>query len=119
MTKLIATVVLTLSVVCAAQTSRPLPEYEAASLRLTDPGYRGGMIQGGPGSRDPTRIAWRGIPLSSLIMSAYNLRRSQLQYPGWMDATRIDLTAKLPEGTTKADAALMMQRLLAERFKLV
>jgi uncharacterized protein (TIGR03435 family) len=36
-----------------------------------------------------------------------------------MSTTRFDIVAKMPEGSTKADAPKMLQSLLEERFKLV
>jgi uncharacterized protein (TIGR03435 family) len=43
----------------------------------------------------------------------------QISGPGWLDSERYDIVAKVPRGATKAECKLMMQNLLAERFKLM
>ena len=42
----------------------------------------------------------------------------QISGPGWLDSERYDIVAKLPRGATKAEFMVMLQNLLAERFKL-
>jgi uncharacterized protein (TIGR03435 family) len=49
---------------------------------------------------------------------AYGIQRYQLSGPDWMNATRFDISAKLPQGSTREQYRLMLQNLLAERFKL-
>ena len=81
---------------------------------------RGGC-QGGPGTSDPGRITCQNISLSNFVTQAYGLKRYQYitgNYPAWMDDTRFNITAKIPDGATKEDLKIMEQNLLAERFKL-
>ncbi len=56
--------------------------------------------------------------LADLISYAYRVKRYQLSGPGWMNETRWDISAKIPEGQPDDRAPEMMQNLLAERFKL-
>jgi uncharacterized protein (TIGR03435 family) len=57
-------------------------------------------------------------PLSTLIGVAYKVRLDQISGPDWVFTTRYDVQAKLPDGSTEAQAPEMLQTLLAERFKL-
>jgi uncharacterized protein (TIGR03435 family) len=74
---------------------------------------------GGPGTKDPTRIQYENMSLSNLITMAYDLKRYQYSGPSWLETERFDITAKIPEGATREQFRVMMQNLLADRFKLV
>ena len=52
------------------------------------------------------------------MVQAYGVESYQLTIPSSMDNERFDISAKVPEGTTKDQFNLMLQNLLAERFKL-
>jgi uncharacterized protein (TIGR03435 family) len=59
--------------------------------------------------------------LRDLIVAAYKVKDYQVTGPDWMnktDAQRFDITARMPEGSSKDDAAKMLQALLADRFML-
>ena len=96
--------------------------FEAASLKPTaSPGNAQQIMRsmsGGPGSSDPGRFTYTNVTLKLLIEMAYNLKEFQVEGPGWYDSEGYDLIATMPQGTTKEQAAQMMQTLLAERFKL-
>jgi uncharacterized protein (TIGR03435 family) len=53
-----------------------------------------------------------------LMVQAYGVESYQLTIPSSMDNERFEISAKVPEGTTKDQFNLMLQNLLAERFKL-
>lgn len=104
--------------------SAPAPlAFEAASLKPTaDPGSEGRVMRsmkGGPGTSDPGRFTYSNVTLKLLVEQAYNLKEYQVQGPDWIDGEGFDLVATMPPGTSKEQAAEMMQTLLAERFKLV
>lgn len=96
--------------------------FEAASLKATaSPGTAERMMRGmngGPGSSDPGRFTYTNVTLKLLVEMAYNLKEFQVEGPNWIDGEGYDLIATMPQGTTKEQAAQMMQTLLAERFKL-
>lgn len=83
-------------------------------------GGRGNFIflgkKGGPGTQDPGRITWGAATIRDLLVEAYDVKRYQITAPDWVDMVRWEITAKLPEGTTKEQLALMYQSLLADRF---
>ncbi len=105
-----------------AQPAAPPLTFEAASVKPSPPvepgaGIRVGM-RGGPGTNDPGRIAVENFDLRNLISVAYGLNSYQLSAPNLPDAGRFNISATIPEGTTKEQFRLMFQNLLAERFKL-
>jgi uncharacterized protein (TIGR03435 family) len=51
-------------------------------------------------------------------MNAYDVKNFQIEGPAWMATERFDITATLPPDTTKEQFRIMLQNLLAERFKL-
>jgi uncharacterized protein (TIGR03435 family) len=73
---------------------------------------------GGPGTRDPNTYTCRNCPLTELVVQGYGLKRFQIRAEDWMNTSRYDVNAKVPAGATKEQFRLMLQRLLAERFKL-
>jgi uncharacterized protein (TIGR03435 family) len=97
-------------------------EFEVASIKPSVmPGVRG-MIRigsrGGPGSADPSRATYNFSSLRDLLMDAYSMKRHQITGPDWLDSERFDIVAKVPEGATKEQVKIMLQNLLADRFKL-
>jgi uncharacterized protein (TIGR03435 family) len=106
-----------------AQTPAPeKPAFEVASIKPSEPPVPGrGMMMGsngGPDTKDPGIYRCTNCNLVMLITQAYDIKFFQLNYPKWMDDVRFEINAKVPEGATKAQMRLMLQDLLAERFKL-
>jgi uncharacterized protein (TIGR03435 family) len=94
------------------------PKFEVVSIKpsAADTGHT--RIAGGPGTRDPERFATEHFSLYYLISSAYDLKHYQIAAPQWTENARFDIVAKIPQGATKAQFRLMLQDMLAERFKL-
>src|SRR5262249_8609315 len=65
-----------------------------------------------------SRADYGFMSLADLIPYAYRVKRYQLSGPAWMHETRWDILAKIPVGQPADRAPEMMQKLLAERFKL-
>jgi uncharacterized protein (TIGR03435 family) len=76
------------------------------------------VMSGGPGTSDPGQITYLRVPLKRLIAVAYGTDLDQILGPDWL-TDRYDLTAKIPSGATKEQFSLMLQDLLATRFKIV
>jgi len=67
-----------------------------------------------------TRITYRTISVRRLILDeAFGLTEYQLKGPSWLSSDWFDIEVRKPAGTTQAQARLMMQTLLRERFHLV
>jgi uncharacterized protein (TIGR03435 family) len=104
---------------CYAQAPARL-EFEAASVKPASPDPKGFMVSfhGGPGFPDPTLFRCENYSLSNLINWAYALGPNDLSAPDWAQATLFNVDARVPEGATQDQFRVMLQNLLADRFKL-
>ena len=112
--------VLTACAAFAQSTGNP-PSFEVASVKPAAPMTDGRirvMTRGGPGTPDPGQITYSNVSIKNVMTTAYNVKGYQISGPDWLDSLRFDITAKVPPGTTKEQFQLMLQNLLAERFKL-
>jgi uncharacterized protein (TIGR03435 family) len=104
-----------------AQTGDAKLSFEAVSLKIAPPpdsrGMRVGM-QGGPGTKDPGRVAFESYPLSALIGAAYDMKWYQMPGSEAYDNARFNIIATLPPNSTKEQFRLMLQGLLTERFQV-
>ena len=97
------------------------PVFEVASVKPKKSGegfIRFGLQPGG-------RFTAQNVPTRELIRFAYNVQPFQIEGgPGWLNSDRFDVTAKAegdlpPTGPGQSGPVqLMMQNLLADRFKL-
>lgn len=100
---------------CQAQAP---PAFEVASIKAGDPSTHMVRIMMAPGGR----YTAQGVTLKVMIMNAYGVRDFQVTGgPSWIGTDRFDITAtanadgQIPQEQVK----LMLQNLLADRFKLV
>jgi len=105
-----------LAPIVAAQTAPP--EFEVASVKPVPLGSPYGGMRGGPGTSSPGQIVYSSATLRAVTAAAYGVQRSQIVGPPWFDKERFDITAKIPPNTTTHQFQLMLQKLLADRFKL-
>src|SRR5947207_312669 len=107
---------------CGAAFGQASPSFEVASVKPAEAPSTPGMLRvgmrGGPGTPDPGQITYSNVSLKNVIMNAYNVKGYQITGPKWLDSERFDIVAKVPKGATKEEFRLMLQNLLAERFKL-
>lgn len=99
-----------------AQSAQP-PAFQVASIkRNTDTAFRGMGARALPGGRLVTQNA----PVMMLIQNAYTVQAYQVVGgPAWINSDGYDIEAK-PEGSVdRKQMWLMLQTLLADRFKLV
>jgi uncharacterized protein (TIGR03435 family) len=68
---------------------------------------------------DPGMVDYKNVSLRSVIATAYEMKEYQISGPDWLDTERFDIVAKTPPNTPKGQIPLMLQNLLAERFKLI
>jgi uncharacterized protein (TIGR03435 family) len=101
------------------QAEAPLA-FEVASVKpaSSSDGSVGSSMRGGPGTSDPERITFTNVTLIAVILRAYAVKPYQVTGPDWLSSARYDLTAKVPAGATKEQCNLMLQRLVADRFRL-
>jgi uncharacterized protein (TIGR03435 family) len=101
------------------------PTFDAVSVKAAPPpdgrGGRRVAMAGGPGTPTPGRINFENVGLGALISKAYDVKYYQVSGPDWLtgpDAPRFNIIASVPPGTTVEQFRLMLQKLLADRFKL-
>jgi uncharacterized protein (TIGR03435 family) len=105
----------------AAFGQTPGPTFEVASIKPSPPLTSQRIrveFSGGPGASDPTLFACRNCGFPILITRAYDVKYYQVSAPDWMDSVRFDISARVPAGATREQFRVMLQNLLAERFKL-
>jgi uncharacterized protein (TIGR03435 family) len=83
------------------------------SPRMMIPFSNGGHFQG-------DRYNLRQSTLVDMVALAYGVKPEMVQGgPNWLEMQRFDISAKADPKTSDSDLKLMLQSLLAERFKLV
>ena len=101
----------------SAQSSGAPPTFEIADVHpsphRTFPFFDGASLHG-------DRYILHQATMLDLISAAYGLDPDNVQNgPIWLETDRFDIVAKVPPATSKQTLNLMLQSLLAERFKLV
>ena len=107
------------------------PKFEVASEKRAPPPEDGRIsvnLAGGPGTHNPGQLTYSNVTLEDIIKVAYGMmgpaydparKDDRISGPAWITTERYNIVAKIPADTTKADFQLMVQNLLAERFKLM
>jgi bla regulator protein BlaR1 len=94
--------------------SAPLPSFDVASVKANKSGVRGGTIDAHAG-----RLTITNIPLRMCIRAAFHLQDYQLSGgPGWLTSERFDIIATTDAPTADEQLLLLLQNVLADRFKL-
>jgi uncharacterized protein (TIGR03435 family) len=60
----------------------------------------------------------RNVTLRRLIADAWNLQLDQVIGPPWLDRNEYDIEARMAQGATREQRALMLRSLLIDRFSL-
>jgi uncharacterized protein (TIGR03435 family) len=68
---------------------------------------------------DDALVDFSNISLMNLITIAYKVDQDYVSGPGWLADQNFAVNAKLPAGSSKSQVPEMLQRMLADRFKLV
>jgi hypothetical protein len=90
------------------------PFFEVASIKPNSHPVAFGM------SDDPDRFNGSYVTLLDLMKRAYGVDLSRISGgPSWVSSDRYDVIATLPRGTPREQIPLLLQTLLAERFRLV
>ena len=111
---------LTVSILAAcaafAQAADP-PRFEAADVHPSP--LSAVQVARGPFMAG-SRYDLRNATMVDLIIRAYGVNADKvLDGPSWLEYDRFDVSAVVPPKTSAADAKLMLQALLADRFQLV
>ncbi len=104
--------------VCGPMWAQALrPAFEVAVIRPLGNGVRTSFPAGY--SIDTGRVRFGGFPWQIAISTAFNLKPYQVSGPAWLTTALFDIEGKLPEGASENQVPLMLQALLADRFKMV
>jgi len=108
-----------------AQSPGAQPRFEVASVKPGPPdgigSMNGGPLPVGPFNQtnhDPGRITWTNVRLGRVIQVAFDFPIDRISGPDWLFDDVVTIVATVPAGTSVGDFRLMVQNLLAERFKL-
>jgi uncharacterized protein (TIGR03435 family) len=99
------------------QSAPPLPQFEVASVKPSPPPTGNGIMRR-IGQPDPGMVNYGDFTLKMLISKAYGVKDFQVSGPDWLGSLGYDVVAKVPAGVPAEQVPLMLQALLAERFKL-
>jgi uncharacterized protein (TIGR03435 family) len=91
--------------------------FEVASVKRASPPASGGVRSSM--RLDPGRLTCTNVTLKKLMVESYGVKDYQVSGPDWLNTEIYDIAATLPPGTTGDEVMLMIQTLLADRFKLV
>jgi uncharacterized protein (TIGR03435 family) len=102
-------------VAAAAGAQSTSPVFEVASIKENKSGS-----QNWSNRTAGDRYSGTNVSLISLLRTAYALQEFQLVgYPAWAETDKFDIEAKMESGAKPQDLPIALQRLLADRFKLV
>jgi uncharacterized protein (TIGR03435 family) len=98
-----------------SQAPQATAAFEIASIQLSPPA-RNPFLRT---SAAKGRYELKNATMVDLVRTAYGVTPDRvLGGPNWLELDRFDIVAKMPADTTVEDRRLMLQSLLAERFKL-
>ena len=119
MRRLIATVALAALFPSVVEAQAALT-FDAASVKVVPPGAPTARVAGsGPPWREGSgRLHQPAITMKNLLIEAFGVREFQIAGPGWIESDRFVIDAVMPSTTTREQLRVMMQNLLADRFKL-
>ena len=89
-----------------------LPAFDVASVKPSK------MLVPRNQSVTPSGLVYTNVTLGDCIETAWHVKRYQVSGPEWLQSDRYDITAKAEGKADKERLMLMLQTLLADRFKL-
>jgi uncharacterized protein (TIGR03435 family) len=96
------------------------PVFDAASVKVNTAHETNGEGRARPSiNTTPGSLTVRNATLSECIQWAYGVQTFQVSGPGWINSERYDISARAEGGAAATQLRVMLQALLAERFKLV
>jgi len=96
-----------------AQNPAP-PAFEVASVKISSPTDAPRMAIETPGNT----LTMRFVTMRVAIAWAYDTQRPMIAGPSWIDSEHYDILAKAAKPANEDEMKLMLQPVLAERFKL-
>jgi uncharacterized protein (TIGR03435 family) len=106
---------LVVCLVCLTAAAQSQPSFEVASIKRFD--YQGGPLRV-TGRIEPDGIFLEHQTLRNCIQRAYGVKPYQVIGPDWINRERYVIVAKASAPAPESTILLMLQTLLAERFRL-
>lgn len=100
----------------SAVAQSPRAQFEVATIKPFDPSAQGQLLGGL--HVDGAQVRAVGLSLRDLLGVAYQMKATLISGPDWTASERFDVSAALPEGSTRAQLPEMFQTLLADRFNV-
>src|SRR5580658_5581293 len=95
------------------------PAFEVASVKANAAGTGEGLGRGREIiTPSPAGVTMKNVHLKSVIEWAYHLQAIQISGPAWLDDNRYDIVAKAAGEVPAERQRVMMQALLAQRFRM-
>ncbi len=91
------------------------PQFDVASVRPFAPTQ--GQVAAGL-HFDGAQVRGVGLSLRDYLATAYRFKATLISGPDWTATERYDISATLPDGSSKAQVPEMLQALLADRFQV-
>src|ERR1700733_6558862 len=101
--------------VAAAQTSA---EFEVATIKPAPPQSEGRTSTRMSSDTEAGKLNYTNVNLKEVIGKAYKVQQYQITGPDWLETERFDIVAKFSPRPAADQLPLMLQALLADRFKL-
>jgi uncharacterized protein (TIGR03435 family) len=109
--------VLLVGPVLFAATQMPV-EFEVATIKPSPPQEQGHTATRMSSDTDTGKLNYTNVNLKEVIGKAYKVQQYQITGPGWIETERFDIVARFPPHSAAGQLPLMLQSLLADRFKL-
>jgi uncharacterized protein (TIGR03435 family) len=93
-------------------------EFEVATIKPAPPQSEGWTQTQMSSDADSGKLTYSNVNLKEVIGKAYQVQRYQINGPDWLETERFDVVAKFPPHSAAEQVPLMLQALLADRFKL-
>jgi uncharacterized protein (TIGR03435 family) len=112
-------VTVSFSVLAAGHLCAQTPhEFEVATIKPAPPQTEGRTSTRMSSNTDTGRLTYSNVNLKEVIGKAYKVQQYQINGPDWFEIDRFDVVARFPSHSTAEEVSLMLQALLADRFKL-
>src|SRR5262245_60758532 len=95
-----------------AQSLAAQPRFDAASIRPTQDRRDESMVV------NPGGLIYARVRLHECIEAAFGVKYYQISGPNWLDSDAFDISGRAEGNHSREEIMLMLQTLLADRFKL-
>ena len=113
---LVTAVLAQLSIIPLVRAQAAQPAFEVASVRPSQ--HEVGPDYNNQITYLPDRFTGRNVTLKRLIAEAWHCQINQVVGPPWIEHNEYDVEARVTEGATHEQIALMLRSLLFDRFHL-